>query len=129
MSDSLGRPVLALNVGSSSLKFGLFKVGASGSRVLLGGAEEAVGEPQAALAHITQRLQEQGLPAPVAVGHRIVHGGPQCREHSLIDAAVMQQLQAASAFAPLHVPPALALVRAAQARFPSCRTIDSPDRP
>ena len=38
MSDSLSRPVLALNVGSSSLKFGLFNVGASGSRVLLGGA-------------------------------------------------------------------------------------------
>ena len=36
---------------------------------------------------------------------------------SLIDAAVMQQLEAATAFAPLHVPPALALVRAAQARF------------
>ena len=118
MSDSLSRPVLALNVGSSSLKFGLFKVAASGSRVLFCGAEEAVGEPHAALARIAQRLHEQGLPAPVAVGHRIVHGGPQCRRHTLIDAAVMQQLQAASAFAPLHVPPALALVRAAQARFP-----------
>ena len=117
-SDVSGRPVLALNVGSSSLKFGFFMVGASGSRVLVSGAEEAVGEPQAALARIAQRMEAQGLPAPAAVGHRIVHGGPQCRQHTLIDAAVMQQLQAATAFAPLHVPPALALVRAAQARFP-----------
>jgi acetate kinase len=118
MSDSLTRPVLALNVGSSSLKFGLFMVGESGSRTLLSGTEETVGDPQAALAGIAQRIQAQGLPAPIAVGHRIVHGGPQCRQHTVIDAAVIQQLQAATAFAPLHVPPALALVRAAQARFP-----------
>ena len=118
MSDSLSRPVLALNVGSSSLKFGFFMVGASGSRTLLSGTEETVADPQAALAGIAQRIQAQHLPAPIAVGHRIVHGGPQCRQHTVIDAAVMQQLQAATAFAPLHVPPALALVRAAQARFP-----------
>jgi len=118
MSNHADRPVLALNVGSSSLKFGFFMVGASGSRVLVSGAEEAVDEPQAALARIAQRMDEQGLPAPAVVGHRIVHGGPQCRKHSLIDAAVMQQLQAATAFAPLHVPPALTLVRAAQERFP-----------
>lgn len=118
MSNEAGQPVLALNVGSSSLKFGFFLAGASGSRVLVSGAEETVGEPQAALARIAQRMEAQGMPAPVAVGHRIVHGGPQCRQHTLIDAEVMQQLQAAAAFAPLHVPPALALVRAAKARFP-----------
>jgi len=118
MSVDPGRPVLALNVGSSSLKFGFFMVGAGGSRRLVCGAEDAVGEPQAALVRITQRMEAQGLPAPAAVGHRIVHGGPLCRQHILIDADVMRQLQAATAFAPLHVPPALALVRAAQARFP-----------
>ncbi len=118
MSKGAGRPVLALNVGSSSLKFGFYLVDANGSRMLACGSEEAVGEPHAALARITQRLKMQRLPAPTAVGHRIVHGGPHCRQHTLIDAAVMQQLQAATAFAPLHLPPALALVRAAQERFP-----------
>ncbi|MEO8314853.1 MAG: acetate kinase, partial [Pseudomonadota bacterium] len=118
MSNDAGRPVLALNVGSSSLKFGFFMVGANGNRVLDSGTEESVGEPLAAFARIAQRMEAQGLPSPAAVGHRIVHGGPKCRQHTLIDATVMQQLQAASAFAPLHVPPALALVRAAQARFP-----------
>ncbi|MEP6876201.1 MAG: hypothetical protein ABI887_17740 [Burkholderiales bacterium] len=118
MSDDANRPILALNVGSSSLKFGFFIVGTNGNHVLDSGAEKAVGEPQAALARIAQRMEARGLPAPAAVGHRIVHGGPQCRQHTLIDANVMQQLQAAIAFAPLHVPPALALVRAAQARFP-----------
>ncbi len=118
MSADTGQPVLALNVGSSSLKFGFFMVDASGSRVLLSGTEETVGEPQAAMARIAQRLRAKGLSAPIAVGHRIVHGGPQCRRHTLIDAAVMHQLEAATAFAPLHVPPALALVRAAQTLFP-----------
>jgi len=119
MSNDAGRPVLALNVGSSSLKFGFFTVDASGSHELVAGAEESLDEPQAALARIVQRLEAQSLPAPAAVGHRIVHGGPHCRQHRLIDAAVMQQLQAATCFAPLHVPPALALVRAAQERFPA----------
>ena len=119
MRDEPSRPVLALNVGSSSLKFGYFMVGSCDSRVLVSGAEGMVGDPQEALASIAQRIQAQGLPAPVAVGHRIVHGGPQCRQHTLIGAAVMKQLEAATSFAPLHVPPALALVRAAQARFPS----------
>ena len=77
MSLDPGRTVLALNVGSSSLKFGFFMVSAGGSRVLVSGAEEAVGEPQAALARIAQRMEARGLPAPAALGHRIVHGGPQ----------------------------------------------------
>jgi acetate kinase len=118
MSADTGRPVLALNVGSSSLKFGLFMVGASGSRELLSGTEETVGDPQSAMTRIAQRLQAQGLPTPAAIGHRIVHGGPQCRHHTLINAAEMEQLESATAFAPLHVPPALALVRAAQTFFP-----------
>ena len=46
-------------------------------------------------------------PAPAAIGHRIVHGGPKLRQHCLIDGAVLRQLEAASAFAPLHTPPAL----------------------
>ena len=118
MSDDPGHPVLALNAGSSSLKFGFYSVGTCGSRALLCGAEEAPLEGQAAVAQILQRIKEQGLPKPVAVGHRIVHGGSQCRRHTLIDGAVMQHLEAATAFAPLHVPPALALVRAAQGAFP-----------
>lgn len=118
MSDNTDLPVLALNVGSSSLKFGLFMVGASGSRVLASGSDEAVSEPRAAFARIDQQMKAQGLPPPAAIGHRIVHGGPQCRNHRLIDVTVMSQLRDAAAFAPLHVPPALALVQAAQARFP-----------
>ncbi len=58
------------------------------------------------------------MPPPDAIGHRIVHGGPALRQHCRIDDAVLGQLQAAAAFAPLHAPAALALVRFAQVRFP-----------
>ena len=58
------------------------------------------------------------MPTPDAIGHRIVHGGPALRQHCRIDDAVLRQLQAAAAFAPLHTPAALALIRFAQAHFP-----------
>ena len=44
------------------------------------------------------------MPAPAAIGHRVVHGGPKLRQHCLIDEMVSQQLEAAAAFAPLHTP-------------------------
>src|SRR6185437_16120283 len=71
-----------------------------------------------ALARIARLLADRGLPAPAAIGHRVVHGGAQLRHHCLIDEAVLRQLQAASAFAPLHVPRALALIGFAQEHFP-----------
>ncbi len=142
MSGDPGLPVLALNAGSSSLKFGLYQVDADSCRMMVSGMAETAGDrdkassahdaagnaldweagpvatPEVAVARIAELLAKQGLPAPRAVGHRIVHGGPLCRRHALIDATVLRHLEAAKVFAPLHVPPALALVRAAQARFP-----------
>jgi len=47
-----------------------------------------------------------------------VHGGPNLRRHCLIDDAVLGQLEAATAFAPLHNPPALSVIRFAQEHFP-----------
>jgi len=135
-------PVLALNAGSSSLKFGLYLVDAQTTCMLVSGSAETngdqggalsaqdadghaldcaskpVGTLDAAIDRIVDLLAGRYLPMPVAIGHRIVHGGPGCRGHTLIDASVMQQLDAAKVFAPLHLPPALALVRCAQGRFP-----------
>ncbi len=108
--------VLALNSGSSSLKFGLFKVDASQTEALLAETLPRL-EAHAAMTRIAARLAALHLPAPDAIGHRIVHGGPHLRRHGFIDAALLQQLDAASAFAPLHTPAALAVVRSAQAHF------------
>ena len=134
--------VLALNGGSSSLKFGVFRADSMEAAPRATGEAEAIGNSAGllrvrdehgvtvreesgpfadnvqALERIVGLLGELGVPAPEAIGHRVVHGGPHLQTHACIDAAVLARLQAASSFAPLHVPAALALIRAAQAHFP-----------
>ena len=47
-----------------------------------------------------------------------MHGGPKLRQHCLIDEMVSQQLECAAAFAPLHNPAAISVIRFAQEHFP-----------
>ena len=134
--------VLALNSGSSSLKFGLFRAGPARAKLLVGGEVETIGGKDGkfragdacgnvlinetacfsgqteALDRIVGFLVQSKMPIPAAIGHRIVHGGPKLRNHCLIDEQVLRLLEAASAFAPLHIPPALSVIRHAQALFP-----------
>ncbi len=137
--------ILALNSGSSSLKFGVYGRGAGDSdeKPLLTGSAEGIGhntgslhirssdgnalvarecihESQSqALAALATELREHLHAAPVAVGHRVVHGGPELRTHQLITPQVLDQLRAAMHFAPLHIPQALKLIASAQKIFPA----------
>ena len=137
--------ILALNSGSSSLKFGVYGRGAGDSeeRPLLSGSAEGIGhnngtlhirssdgnalvarecihESQSeALAALATELRDQIQAAPAAVGHRVVHGGPELRTHQLITPQVLDQLRAATHFAPLHIPQALKLITSAQKIFPA----------
>ena len=70
-----------------------------------------------ALQSLASVLADHGHTRPVAVGHRVVHGGPHLREHQLLTPEVRQRLQEAVHFAPLHIPPALALIDQAQKIF------------
>lgn len=108
--------VLALNSGSSSLKYGLYAVDAGMPALLVGGTIETTDDHGAYFDAVAQALAP--FPAPTAIGHRIVHGGPKRDAHCVIDAAVIADLLAACAFAPLHGPAALALIDAAGVRFP-----------
>ena len=134
--------VLALNSGSSSLKFGVYRVTGSRTDLLVSGAAESIGESKAkfvakddqqngliseataipsqaeAIIRIARLLAAPNMPTPAAIGHRIVHGGPKLRQHCLIDELVMRELAAAAVFAPLHTPSALAVIRFAQDHFP-----------
>ena len=109
--------ILTLNSGSSTLKFGLYRVEASGIEALrcetIATSDHADASPR-----LGNLLAEPGMPPPDAIGHRIVHGGPMLRRHCRIDDAVLQQLHVAAAFAPLHTPAALALIHFAQQHFP-----------
>ena len=134
--------ILALNSGSSSLKFGLYRAGRSQTELLISGEAEAIGDETGnfhaqdahgnmllteaaamcgqgeAMTRIGQTLFHCKMPAPSAIGHRIVHGGPKLRQHCLIDDAVLLQLKAATVFAPLHTPSALSVIHSARAQFP-----------
>jgi acetate kinase len=125
--------VLALNCGSSSLKFGLYRVEGRAVAQLLDGEIEAIGDPEGswsartqagpiasgplaldrhalALPRIQHLLARNGLPPPTAIGHRIVHGGAKVRDHAVIDEGVLDDLRDAAAFDPLHAPAALEVI-------------------
>ena len=53
-----------------------------------------------------------------AVGHRVVHGGPDLREATVLDEAVFATIEAVTPLAPLHQPRAIAGIRAVQAALP-----------
>lgn len=129
--------VLTFNSGSSSFKFGLYRVEGSELEMLVTGetdggdlrAEDArgaamAGTPvradtcEATIQAVLSLLAKTSLPAPQAIGHRIVHGGPKLRAHCLIDDDVECDLEAASALSPLHAPAALAIIRSAKGAWP-----------
>jgi len=110
--------VLALNAGSSSLKYGLYHVEGDRCEERLAAQTEAGHAGEDPVGAIVAALRERSLPMPDAVGHRLVHGGPNVRAHALIDHALMKHLDEAKAFAPLHVPIAVDIVKHAQRAFP-----------
>ena len=70
-----------------------------------------------ALRKLADVLAEYGHTKPAAVGHRVVHGGPNLRTHQRLTPQVLQHLKAAIHFAPLHIPPALDLIEQASKIF------------
>jgi acetate kinase len=133
--------VLALNSGSSSLKLALYsfcngevsklasaaaeEIGGEagkvwlrcGSRLLIDESRSCAGATEATKYLITV-LRNNSFPTPQIVGHRIVHGGPHLRKHERITPKVLRQLEKAIVFAPLHLPPALHVLRQAMSDFP-----------
>lgn len=134
--------VLSLNSGSSSLKLGLYsfhngkaerlvwgeaeELGSRNARLWLHGAMElqstepsSVASAGAAAQYSIHKLLDTSAPKPDAVGHRIVHGGPKLRTHQRITPQVVAQLKEAIPFAPLHLPPALDVLKRATEAFPN----------
>jgi acetate kinase len=136
-------PILVINSGSSSLKFGIYRLGATDEEPLLTGSAEGIGRGNGtlqirsfdgtsliqrnqihesqddALRALAAAIREHADTTPVAVGHRVVHGGPKLCRHQIITPQVLDQLRLAIHFAPLHIPQALSLIATAQSIFPS----------
>ncbi|MBP5936836.1 acetate kinase [Streptomyces acidiscabies] len=136
--------VLVLNSGSSSVKYQLLDM-ADGSR-LATGLVERIGEETSRLKHtdlttdvtrertgpipdhgaalksVAEELAADGLgldsPELAAIGHRVVHGGQTFTKPTVIDDAVLAEIERLIPVAPLHNPANLTGIRTAQALRP-----------
>jgi acetate kinase len=138
--------ILVVNAGSSSVKFQVFAVDSDGRlcrqvkgqmdgigsrpRLRATGATgeamadrvypiEAVPDVPAALLLAGAWLRDELQSSPLAVGHRVVHGGPDYDRPVLIDHGVIARLERFTALAPLHQPHNLAPIRSLLANFPA----------
>ena len=102
------RTILAVNAGSSSVKRALFTFEPH-PRLLARDSTEGNGRSDASelLGFATRLAPDAQL---VAVGHRIVHGGPNHFSPQRIDADFVHELEAIIPFAPNHLPSAIALI-------------------
>ncbi|MFQ5417802.1 MAG: acetate/propionate family kinase [Myxococcota bacterium] len=138
--------ILALNCGSSSIRFALVDP-ETAARSLRGIAEDLSGRGRArlrwsdhegeherdldaadhpaALRGILSvlRARDEAWRAICAVGHRVVHGGEDFRESVVIDAAVVRRIEALSSLAPLHNPVNLQGIRALREALPQIEQV------
>ncbi len=136
------KTILALNCGSSSLKFGLYLCSTEIARLICDGEAEEIGKSTSsfwfkisegpdkrtervplqdhatALEHALGMITQCGGSEPQAIGHRFVHGGRQIRAHQRVTPAVLEQLRSAVDYAPLHLPAALAVLERMQQLMP-----------
>ncbi len=129
--------ILVINCGSSSLKLAVFneqlentasglaeRLGQAGATARFKTPDTEVTLPagadhQQALEAMVDTLRSRGLLSgtPLAIGHRVVHGGETFREAALIDDQVQQAIEDCASLAPLHNPVNLTGIRATRALF------------
>jgi acetate kinase len=90
--------------------------GADGSKI----ADESPKLPDlaAAFALIEKALDKPPFPRPSAIGHRMVCGGPTVTENQLLTPALIEEMERYTAFAPLHTPSEIYLMRQAMRLYP-----------
>ena len=109
--------ILALNGGSSSLKFRLFEVTAEGEKVLTEGSAERV--DGGGLASAAEKAIGQCRPLGIdAVGHRLVHGGDKFTSATRVTPELLDELKALRGLDPLHNPGEVGLIEAAEKLLP-----------
>ena len=137
--------ILVANAGSSSVKFQVFAAEQNGAltrqirgqidgvgtspRLRATGADrtvlidrtldsQAVRDVSAALTTAGTWLRDEQRIDPAAIGHRVVHGGPDYDRPVRVNAEVVARLERYVPLAPLHQPHNLAPIRSILARFP-----------
>jgi acetate kinase len=105
--------ILVVNVGSSSFKWSALD---PDGRQLGGGNETWTPSLEAAASHVERALRAAGRPS--AIGHRIVHGGPDFTGPVRLDATVRARLEGLRVLAARHMAPALACLDACTRLLP-----------
>jgi len=137
------RRLCVLNAGSSSLKFAIYALTDGALRRCQSGEVERIGSQGRLLVNsadgqplhdrtITTEDHAAALEALAALaggplngdglvgfGHRVVHGGPVMDMPVLVDATTLARIEALQPLAPLHNPPAVAVLKALAKRFPN----------
>ena len=135
-------PVLVLNSGSSSIKFSVYEAFNGQRSKLYEGAVDGIGTelgkfwikdaegnklvdqtpalPNRAVAFklVADALHSGQFPAPLAIGHRMVSGGPTVKENQRITPELIDEMESYTAFAPLHTPIAVYIMRESLRLFP-----------
>jgi len=135
-------PVLVLNSGSSSIKFSVYEAGEGEPRKLHEGAVDGIGTDQGefwikdangkkvvdetptlptrdvAFKLVADALHTKNFTPPGAIGHRMVSGGPKVQTNQRITPALIEEMERYKAFAPLHTPIAVYIMREAMRLFP-----------
>jgi acetate kinase len=135
-------PVLVLNSGSSSIKFSMYEAGNGQRTRLFEGAVDGIGTDlgkfwvkdaggkklvdqtpplpnrSAAFKLVTDALRSGNFPAPAAIGHRMVSGGPTVLDNQKITPSLIDEMERYTEFAPLHTPIAVYIMREALLLFP-----------
>ncbi|MFB4274300.1 MULTISPECIES: acetate/propionate family kinase [unclassified Nonomuraea] len=115
--------ILTVNAGSSSLRLDLVQ---GGSVLDSAHAERAV-DPGSAREELSAFLGGHFDRDVRAVAHRIVHGGDLLRAPAVADDETAAALARLTSLAPLHLPPALALLEAAREQLPAVPHVLCPD--
>jgi acetate kinase len=134
--------ILVLNSGSSSIKFSVYGTGDGEPRKLHEGSVDGIGTDQGefwikddkgkklvdespslptravAFKLVADALHSKDFPAPSAIGHRMVSGGPTVQTNQRITPALIEEMERYKAFAPLHTPIAIYIMREAIRQFP-----------
>jgi acetate kinase len=136
------RNILVINAGSSSMKYQLIdassetrrasglieRIGSGTGRVKHRTDDTAIGwetpiaDHSEAFTQLTQAFADSGLPLDelgiVAVGHRVVQGGSEFVQPTVIDDRVSERILALAELAPLHNPGHHRAIEAARRTFP-----------
>lgn len=132
----MNNPILVLNCGSSSIKYALLS---DDTQARIQGLAENLGLDTARIKHtdidgskieialananhqtaLTKILSLLNNYQPIAVGHRIAHGGAKFVQAVKIDDVVMAEIEYLSTLAPLHNPANLLGVKAIQEIYPN----------